>query len=305
MYTIFDISDVIPLQTESLGVKDKFWFEIGDADKYEMFMFKRSRASTGEHWAEKIAAEIAKAMRIPCADYEIAIYKGDFGIRTKNLVSPEQRLIHGNELLGKASDDILQENLKNYHQTDHKISRVISFFKASVGDLFQPPSMLNKGISALGVFVGYLMLDVLISNQDRHNQNWGIVRNPSGLSYLCPTYDHGSSLGRNETEEKINRMLNATGNEVDIAKYVRKARSAFYSNEAEIKKSMYTIDVLRFAKRHCLDEYKYWENQLNLIGCDTFYSIVNSVPEEVMSFSQKEFVMKILCENRKRILEDS
>lgn len=302
MYKIFDISDVVPLQTESLGVKDKFWFEVGEGNEREMFMFKRSRSSTGEHWAEKIAAEIANRMNIPCAEYEIAKYKGDFGITTKNLVNPDERLIHGNELLGKSSDDDVQENLKNYQQTNHKISRVIGFFKASANELFRHP---NKNISALGVFIGYLMLDVLISNQDRHNQNWGIIRSPNGFSYLCPTYDHGSSLGRNETEEKINRMLNASGNEVDVAKYVRKARSAFYSNEVETKKSMYTIDVLRYAKRHSADEYKHWEDQLNSFDENALSSIVYAVPQEVMSNVHKEFAVKILCENRTRILKDS
>jgi hypothetical protein len=35
----------------------------------------------------------------------------------------------------------------------------------------------------------------------RHHQNWGLILSPDKKTYLAPTFDHASSLGRNETDE--------------------------------------------------------------------------------------------------------
>ena len=50
------------------------------------------------------------------------------------------------------------------------------------------------GLSAWEVFVGYLVLDALIGNTDRHEENWAVIVSESGR-YLAPTFDHASSLG--------------------------------------------------------------------------------------------------------------
>lgn len=311
MYKIIDISEVSPLETETLGVKDKFWFRYkleGD-EKYYLYMYKKSRPNTGEHWAEIIACEIAKKLKIPCAKYYLATYRDNFGIITKNLIEEDQRLIHGNELIGKSSDDSIQEGIKNYQQTDHRLSRVISFFKKSAEDVMRHMDTENKELTALDVFLGYIMFDVLISNQDRHNQNWGIVRTGSGFSYLCPTYDHGSSLGRNESEQTINRILNAKFNQTNIYNYVCKARSAFYPNmqykiiEAGVRvRPMLTIDALAYAGRKCPDALKFWKKNLTLIQDKEMEDIVINVPDDIMSKLQKEFALAILTTNKSRIL---
>jgi hypothetical protein len=49
--------------------------------------------------------------------------------------------------------------------------------------------------TALGIFVGYVMLDAWIANQDRHHENWGALQDDQ--LRLAPTFDHGASLARN------------------------------------------------------------------------------------------------------------
>jgi hypothetical protein len=51
---------------------------------------------------------------------------------------------------------------------------------------------------AADLMVGYLMLDCLIGNQDRHDENCGLIL-LSGKQLrvaLAPTYDHAKSTGR-------------------------------------------------------------------------------------------------------------
>ena len=66
---------------------------------------------------------------------------------------------------------------------------------------------VSEGVaSASDLFAGYLMLDALIGNTDRHHENWAIIQ--AGRQYcLAPTFDHASCLGFNLSDaERIDRM---------------------------------------------------------------------------------------------------
>jgi hypothetical protein len=57
------------------------------------------------------------------------------------------------------------------------------------------------------------MLDALIGNTDRHHENWGLVLQGTSDHQdlrLAPTFDHASSLGRNETDERREARLGLT-----------------------------------------------------------------------------------------------
>lgn len=62
-FPIVTVGDVGRIGEEPMGTKQKFWYE--DASK-RRFLFKYPRPGTGEHWAEKIVAEIATLLRVPC-----------------------------------------------------------------------------------------------------------------------------------------------------------------------------------------------------------------------------------------------
>jgi hypothetical protein len=52
-----------------MGSKRKFWFR----DEHDRaWLFKYARSGSGEDWAEKIAAELAAALGLPCAYAELA-----------------------------------------------------------------------------------------------------------------------------------------------------------------------------------------------------------------------------------------
>ena len=57
------------LGVEPLGSKRKFWLLL--ADETQPWLFKFARPHTGEHWAEKIGAEVAKLIELPAARAEL------------------------------------------------------------------------------------------------------------------------------------------------------------------------------------------------------------------------------------------
>jgi len=55
--------NVNPDDLEQLGTKEKFWFWFKGGNV--KWLFKYSRANTGEHWSEKVAEQLCKALEIP------------------------------------------------------------------------------------------------------------------------------------------------------------------------------------------------------------------------------------------------
>lgn len=64
---------------------------------------------------------------------------------------------------------------------------------------------------AFSQLAGYVTLDALILNTDRHHENWALIRARSSdgrlIHRVAPTFDHASSLGRNEPVEKLGQWL--------------------------------------------------------------------------------------------------
>lgn len=167
-YEIIDISDVDIDQHEQLGTKSKFWYE-HNGDTY---LFKSTKTSDkygnviirhGEDWAEKIACEIAEALKIPHVHYELALYRGDLGVISRNfIVGNGDRLSTGNELIDRVNTSTPIES-----DQFQRIARVFLVMEKIIKKKPLGFDALTSIKDASDFFVGYLLLDALISNQDR------------------------------------------------------------------------------------------------------------------------------------------
>ena len=183
---------------EQLGTKEKHW--IGD----NQYLFKRGRDETGEDWAEVVASALCELLNIPHAAYCFAQDKdGRAGVITKTIVPPRGQLIHGNELMKRQGG---YEYTKTYHIHKYTLKRVAGLIRHLCNDGLKPPRSVGEDSKeAFYYFSMYLILDALIGNQDRHHENWGIVRLENQM-FLAETFDHASSLGRNDHIEYKKRF---------------------------------------------------------------------------------------------------
>src|SRR5438552_1619432 len=95
--TEFPIVQIQPewvLESEALGSKQKFWYR-ENADT-AMWLFKYPQESTGQHWSEKIAAEVAEALGIVSARVELARFESVRGSTTESFIDLGWDLFHGN-----------------------------------------------------------------------------------------------------------------------------------------------------------------------------------------------------------------
>jgi hypothetical protein len=288
---------------EPLGTKFKFWYRDQD---YGLTLFKEGRPNTGENWAEKIASELAALVGLPRAAYEFAQCGERQGVITPSMVLEPARLVHGNELLASVSTTAMAETRNYYHNREHTLTRVASYFISSSRAVGPPYGFyIDSGLkTAIDVFVGYLMFDAWIANQDRHSENWGLIRTVDGSTFLAPSYDHGSSMGRNETDER--RMTIMTTRDVgqSLRSYAARARSALYEHSSTGRgQALLTLDAFVGCARFAPQGAAIWRRRLAQVSEAQVQTVFDRVPPHLMSAPAREFAVKLLQVNRTRILE--
>ena len=160
-FTIVEVDRDLAYDVEQLGTKRKFWFRRFE-DESVRWLFKAEERSTGEDWAEKIACEICELLGIPHVHYELVMEtaSGTPGVVCPNIAAPPHTLVLGNQLLFERDASYPASDEKKYGVRQHSVDLVIE----AVRKLDLPPSeycnRLPSGIdSALGVFIGFAMLD--------------------------------------------------------------------------------------------------------------------------------------------------
>lgn len=105
---------------EAMGSKAKFWYQPGEDSS--RWLFKYPRGNSGEHWAEKIAEQVADLLDIPHARVELAIFAENRGAVTQSFVDGESELFHGNQTLEMVVRGYDPES--RFGQSDHTLENI-------------------------------------------------------------------------------------------------------------------------------------------------------------------------------------
>ncbi|MCS2166561.1 hypothetical protein [Scandinavium manionii] len=289
---------------EQLGTKEKFWFYYSH-DKVNPQLFKYSRPGTGEHWSEKCAAELCHLLNIPHASYDLAKCNDRFGVVTQTVSPVGFRMVMGNEVLHSSTAEYPQPfeaGEKPVRVREHTVTRVLGCLDKD--SILPPPSDYDlNGLNAADVFCGYLLLDALISNQDRHHENWAILlNNETGKQFLCPTYDHAASLGREMLDDERNERLTTKDTNRQIPCFVRKARSELFKTKTD-KKPLFTVEAFQQAVEGRTAARDHWLGKLSALTEDAIADVFNQVPASCISDAARQFATLMVMENRRRLLE--
>ena len=90
-----ETGQIIIDEREDRGAREKFWFN------NHTYLYKKIFFGTYEDYAEVIASKIAEALKLECAEYDIASNGEEFGVVTKNFVkeSEGERIVSGKEII--------------------------------------------------------------------------------------------------------------------------------------------------------------------------------------------------------------
>ena len=279
---------------EPLGTKPKMWLVDPTTEFDWLFKAatfnKRSDGSTyrkGDDWAERVATALGEAIGLPVAHTELAlVYAGDeidYGIVSRKVLAVDESLVHGNELLAEAG-------VVGAHAKDRS-----GYTLESVRFVLEPvaPPVEGSGLTAWDWFVGYLVLDALIANTDRHQENWAVIE-ANGGRRLAPTFDHASSLGFQLSDEERTERLATNDHLRQIPSFAGRARSRFEGNPHPCNVAAQALDMVAAPVR------KYWLEKCRQI--DTLEPITARVPTTRMSETARVFADHLFAANRARIV---
>jgi hypothetical protein len=296
-YSVVEVQEEWVLEHETMGTKEKFWYRPRRADRDWLFKYPQ-RGSSGEHWAEKVAAEVADLLGILHAKVELATFRGTKGSAsesfTRRQINSERELIHGNEILAGFVDGYNKTRVRR--QSQHTLNNIWLALEKS----FE----FRRGLGELAKisFAEYVVLDALIGNVDRHHQNWGLLRNQAGGSlfgFLAPSFDHASSLGRDLPDEgrrkkTRNRLLaeNIIGTE-----YVEKGRGGIYWSQCEGRHAPSPIELARRGIHQYPTLFQTAKQKIESVNEDSLSEIVMRVPEGWMTPLACEFAITLMRYN--------
>jgi len=296
MFPVITLADHAHDSPEPLGTKEKYWLRIDD----RQYLFKVGRPGTGENWAEKIAAELAELLGLPHAHYDFAVWRGQKGVLSPRIVPEGSRLSLGNESLSDIYAGYPKDEVGRV--PDHTLDRIHALLTdREIGSPpdWDPPS---DGITtAYDLFLGYLLLDAWIANQDHHHENWGLIHH-QGRVYLAPTFDHAASLGQNETDDTRQDRLTTKDRRRHISAYVEKARSAIYESETD-KKPLPTLTLFQKAAAKSPKAARVWLDRLRQIPENIYQDLFDQLPPDETTPLAKKFALALLALNKKRLLE--
>jgi hypothetical protein len=269
------VVDSLPIiGDEQLGSKNKFWFLQGQ----ERWLFKESRAGTGEDWSEKIAAEVARLANVSAAAVDLAIFRGRVGSASRSFIArDDESLVHGNEVLG--GQILGYDQYKKLHQSGHTLENI----GAAIAEVFE---LTDEREAAQRSLAQYFTLDALIGNTVRHHENWGLLvsferqdEDDYDLSIqVAPSFDHASSLGRELNDEKRLEILGRNA----IASYARRGRGGIYLKSTD-KKGANPLALVEFGLTIWPDAFQTALKLFAGVSVQGLHEIVDQVPEHRMS----------------------
>ena len=295
LYPIIEVRREWARESEEMGSKDKFWYLHPKKEK-EYWLFKYPRPNTGEHWAEKVAAEVAALLEIPHARVKLAVFENDKGSVTKSFAQEGQTLVHGNQVLALALRDY--DPKQKFHQSSHTLANIWQVMDR----VFVKPENAHKAKSNLADF---LILDAVIGNVDRHHENWGVLLRWNRTEddqdvdlSVTPSFDHASSLGREFEDTKRDRLLA----EIGIGAYVEKGRGAIFWSEDD-RHGPSPLELVRRATSEYPEHFRPALKKLENLDKKYLDDLVHRVPGDWMSPSARKFAIALMRYNLEQLQE--
>ncbi len=174
------------LEERPTGSRDKV--TVSDPDTHTLMIFKRPKPGR-EHqtWSELLGSYIAGDMLgWPVQRTGLGVRRGQPGNLLAYFFDPDsgERLVEGWRLCLDAKPDF-----DDRVGTDHSL--------ALLRTIVETGGLERYGVEAAAFWRYWaraIAFDTLISNTDRHAENWGIVESAGG-NRIAPLYDNATSLG--------------------------------------------------------------------------------------------------------------
>lgn len=309
---------------EHRGARTKYWVRIGQDP--ERWLLKIPRLGTGEHWAEKVTAEVGSLIGVDCAEVELARF-GDHAELTRGNVgvgddgrgrgeeanylgticksfTPDERngdeqllfAFHGVGVLQFVIDGY--DTARRFGQKEHNIKNIAAAMAEVLEVNMENP--MPQWHPSMEKLASYVLLDGLVANTDRHHENWmiGYVRDLDDVHVeVMPSFDHASSLGRELTDENRRRILESDG----VRRYLERGKGGLYVNNRR-RRAPSPLRLARLLRRWQPELTESTMNRIDGLSELATRRAIAKVPPEFMSDIAREFAFQVIMTSKHELL---
>ena len=228
---------------------------------------------------------------LPTAECRYAYWRDEQGVISRNVSPPGHDLHDGDVYLSQVPG--YARRPPRFDSQGNQRGRV----RSNVGYTLDAVNQVLDGmngppgwhqLTASQVFAGYLVLDALVANTDRHPKNWAVLeRRSDGALSIAPTFDHGSALGSGLTDEKRAAR--------DAATFCRKGMANPFASGGER-----LLDLARRAVREA--NARFWLERVDQLTPEHF-SYALDAPSGRLSVVASTFMQQVLTINRERLCD--
>ncbi|HMG42441.1 MAG TPA: HipA domain-containing protein [Acidimicrobiales bacterium] len=286
-FLIIDVSGWPPAREEQLGTKPKQW--LARPSDGGLWLWKESTWNVGkggdpyrkgDDWSERIACEVGRALGIPVAEVELASHHGRLGVVSRRFVNSSEGLVHGNELLAQQNDPCSAPT--------YTVGTVMSVLSDVA-----PPDDHHALPTAIDWFAGYLVLDALVGNTDRHIENWGVIRRTGDPDRLAPSFDHASSLGFLLDDDQRAELLEGRDINRTVQAFASRTRTKFDDRPHTADAALDLLAQLDPETR------QHWITRVTSL--ESIDDVLHRVPASSMSETARAFASSLYQENHAKL----
>lgn len=213
-----------------------------------------------------------------------------------NVNVPETHFARENDCLGVLSKSFIDE------KNNTEAIAAMDFF----GHDFDPEDLYQYTIykayeivddfNLLADFYRMCIFDYIVANQDRHSENWELLKNDEiSTPYIfAPIFDNGTALFGvySYKDPKIKNMLT---DEVQFKAYTNWATSSFSIEvDGKIKKRPKAILVLNYLYRQNNELFIEIFSHFNKISYDDVYGCIEFISNEILGEPRKKLIGKLI-----------
>lgn len=246
-------------------------------NKIAMFKYEREDYLVSEACSEKMCYEIAKVLGYPCAEIELAYDEnGKLGV-LNYLFTNFKNLEH----IDAISYLNQQNSLRPYYYTISNIKKMLDELN---------PKLFSE-------FIRILVFDALVGEQDRHEENWGLIKE-NNIYQISPLYDNGCNLLREFKDENFATQFYS--NKKDFDAYIKRSKTMIYRENHQSRYSHF--ELIQFLNKEYYNIVHFEIMNLNKLTDEKIEEIVLRIPDFLLTKKHKEFIIKYLKKRRNILL---
>ncbi|CAG7619220.1 HipA domain-containing protein [Leucobacter soli] len=301
-----DVSRYYYYLDEPGGASKKHWIE--DPNDGSKWLFKSVRIHKNGHrttsdLSEVAAYRVANVIGIPAAEYALAVRDGEEGCISRDIGLPGYELDEGWKWIRSHHASLIPSVVRGTDDPPVRQPSGYSYenLRACLTGLKSPPGFETVP-DGYTLFCGYLLLDALVANTDRHEANWGVMRAPTGSDrrdLLAPTFDHGAGLGYQLLDSKKQELLEIRE---DLSAWCDRGKAMRFAKTVggnTLTLVDYFVQASRLADHATVGHWI--DNVRSELTADELERLLP--PVAGMSEVSTKFAIEVIAENVRRVLD--